>query len=141
MDIHISAFKNCIALKEIHLEKCKFSINTNIYKANVQDDLKIIIKDNMYQDSLKTEIRANHYRLFNYSEYIQKKIDLIPNTKIIQSIIYIDRFIQSSNNLDIIRVLKDLIENLKTKYIISNDSIKYIDYLLNKKQEIIQNGS
>lgn len=137
MIIEFGAFKNCTSLKEIHLEKCDFPVNTNIYNSNVPEDMRIIVSDKVYNNSLKTEIPFNHYRLTRQSDYIQEKIDKISNAKIIQSIIYIDKFIQESNNLDIIEVLKNTIELLKDKYNISKSIISYVNYLLNKKQEIM----
>lgn len=137
MIIEFNAFKNCTSLKEIHLEKCNFPINTNIYNSNIPDDMRIIISDKVYNDSLKTEIRSNHYRLTRYTDHIQEKIDKISNIKIIQSIIYIDKFIQESNDLDIINALKNIVEQLKIKYNISKSIINYVNYLLDKKQEIV----
>lgn len=141
MVIEYGAFQNCVSLKEIHLEKCDFPVNTNIYNSNVPDDLRIIVNDKVYNESIDKELQANRYRLTLYSDYIQEKIDKISNTKIIQGIIYLSKFIQQSNNQDIVSSLKNIITQLKNKYKISDSIISYVNYLMDKKQEILQNGS
>lgn len=138
MVIEFGAFQDCLSLKELHFEKCTQPVNTDIYRCNVPDDMKIIVHDKMYQKFFDIEIPANKYRLQLYSEYIQKKIDYIMHSHIITSIIYLDGIV---NMLDascqqIVEMLKTIRQYLKSKYAVSDATISYVQYLMQKKQEI-----
>jgi hypothetical protein len=93
MIIEFNAFKECTFLEEIHFEKLDEPVNTDIYNCNVPDDLKIIVKDKLYEDFFNVEIPANHYRLMVYSEYIKRKIEKTKHYNIILSIIYIQKVV------------------------------------------------
>ena len=140
MIIEFGAFNNCTSLKEIHLEKCDFSVNTNIYNCNTPKNLQIIVNDKVYKKSLETEIPANHKNLKLYSEYIKDKLHKIKHVNIIESIIYIDMFTQMYNKTEVLQVLRSIVQILKQKYHISDDNIDYVKFQIGKIGKI-KNGS
>lgn len=137
MVIEYGAFQNCNSLKEIHFEKCHTAINTNIYNSNIPDDLKIIVHDKLYSDFFKTEIKANRSCLLLYSEYIQEKIANIKYSNIILCIIYLKNITSAIDNNQIIITLNNIITYLTSKYQITNTQINQLQFLLDKKQEIL----
>lgn len=140
MIIEFGAFYNCVSLKEIHLEKCNFPVNTNIYNCNTPNNLQIIVNDKVYKKSLETEIPANHKYLKCYSEYIKNNLNKIKNINIIESIIYIDIFIQMYDQSEVSQILKSLIQKLRQKYDISDNIISFVKFQI-KKIGKIKNGS
>ena len=139
MIIEFGAFANCCSLKEIHFEKCKEAINTNIYH-NASNDFKIIVHDKMLKQELAIELRANFSKVIKYSDYIQLKIDKLKNSNIILSIIYLEEVVSLLNNTEYINTIISIIKLLADKYKIDEFQKSYIQFLINKKQEI-QNES
>ena len=96
MKIDISAFKNCVSLKEIDLSKVDEPVFIGFLPSdNIPNDTKIVIPDKLYDKWLDVELPCHHKKIKKYSEKIQNKINNLEKSNILQAynkIIYTKKY-------------------------------------------------
>ena len=136
MKIDISAFKNCVSLKEIDLSKVDEPVFIGFLPSdNIPNDTKIVIPDKLYDKWLDVELPCHHKKIKKYSEKIQDKINDLEKSNILQAYNKIILATQQINNIKLQEILKNITKQLLDMYNINKEQLDYFYYLYNKKED------
>lgn len=138
MKIEPYAFNNCISLHT--LDFCKLNdihMSGIILNDNTPSNLNIFVRDKIYNNFVDNEITINKPKIKKYSDKIQKQIDNLKNSKILQAIYHLKKGMHYyTRSTILVNFINTQITFLLTKYNIIDDEYQYFETLQNKKELI-----
>ena len=132
LKIEFNAFKNCKSIKEFHFEKFDeipdFKSRCN---DGISDDYVVIVKNKLYDKWFNDNFEV---KILSLSQYIQRQIDNLKNSKIIKSIQILNKTKELVDE-DFSKILDEFIKIIQKKYNIQQEDINRFQSLTLKKEK------